>query len=204
MKLRSSAFAAILTVVFAISAAAQAAKQTPAPATSAQAATPVKLAIIDTEAFGNPKVGIKRLVNAFAQLETEFRDRRTEITTMQTRLATLVKEIQDGQKNPATNRQALTDKADQAQALESEIKRKQEDGQRAFERRNKQLMEPINIDIGKAVQAYAKQRGFDLVLDAAKFLGTIMVINQGIDITGAFIADYNSRNPAGAATTVRP
>ena len=41
-----------------------------------------------------------------------------------------------------------------------------------------------------------------MVLDLAKFNGSMMVLNPGIDVTKAFIADYNAKNPATVAPAV--
>ena len=49
------------------------------------------------------------------------------------------------------------------------------------------------------MQAYAKARGLSVVFDVSKMQGVVMVVDGGIDITNAFIADYNTRNPAATA-----
>lgn len=71
---------------------------TPArPAASAPANANVpesKIAFINTEAFGDEKVGITRYVTAIKSLEKEFQPRQTELTTMNTRLKSLADEIQ--------------------------------------------------------------------------------------------------------------
>ena len=57
------------------------------------------------------------------------------------------------------DQKALQAKADQAQQLETEMKRKQEDGKKALDRRIQELTGPVYQDIGSALQAYAKARG---------------------------------------------
>ncbi|MDT5271319.1 MAG: hypothetical protein QOH49_3505 [Acidobacteriota bacterium] len=156
-----------------------------------------KFAIIDTEAFGDTKEGIQRLVAAFQTVEREFKPRRDEITTLKTRYDALVKEINDTKAVAAPA--ALQTKADQASQLEIEIKRKQEDGQKALDKRVQDLTGPVYQDIGNALQAYAKARGLSVVFDVSKMQGVLMVVDGGIDITSAFIAEYNQRNPATTA-----
>ena len=156
-----------------------------------------KFAIIDTEAFGDQKEGIQRLVAAFQTVEREFKPRRDEITALKTRYDALVKEINDTQKVAAPD--ALRAKADQAEALKVEIERKQQDGQKALDKRVQDLTGPVYQDIGNALQAYAKARGLSVVFDVSKMQGVVMVVDGGIDITSAFIADYNARNPASTA-----
>jgi Skp family chaperone for outer membrane proteins len=194
MKFTLSAFIAVLIAAFTISAGAQ----TTTPPVAAPQAVPVKIAIIDTDAFSDSKTGVKKLLAAFSQVEARLKPLRDEIVGMQNRYNTLVTEIQNAQK---ANTAVDPAKVDQAQQLESDIKRKQEDGQKAYERYSKQIVEPVNIEIGKAVEAFSRSKGYDVVLDEAKFAGTMIVLNRGIDITSAFIADYNGKNPATVAAT---
>jgi Skp family chaperone for outer membrane proteins len=194
MKLTFSAIAVLFTGILALSATAQ----TTAPPVTAPQAVPVKIAVIDTDEFNDPKTGVKKLLNALSQVEARLKPMRDEIVAMQTRYNAIATEVQNAQKTGVNVSQA---KIDEAQQLESDIKRKQEDGQKAYTRFSKQLVEPVNIEIAKAVEAYARTKNYDMVLDLAKFVGTMMVLNQSIDITKAFIADYNAKNPAGPAAT---
>jgi len=201
MKFTLSAIFAVLITTFTISADAQ----TTSPPVAAPQAVPAKIAIIDTDVFSDSKTGVKKLLNAFSQVEARLKPLRDEIVAMQTRYNTLATEIQNAQK---ANTRVDPAKVDQAQQLESDIKRKQEDGQKAYERYSKQIVEPVNIEIGKAVEAFSRAKGYDVVLDEAKFAGTMIVLNRGLDITNAFIADYNGKNPSAVATApatpVRP
>jgi Skp family chaperone for outer membrane proteins len=177
------------------------AAQTTTPPVAAPQAVPIKLAVIDTDAFGDPKTGVKRLLDAYNKIEIAIKPKRDELTTLQNRYSALAKEVQDLQKAPNPNTRLIEQKVDEGQTLENDIKRKQEDGQKALERLTRDMTGPINADLANAVQAYAKQRGYDIVLDASKFAGTMILINQALDITDAFIADYNAKNPVAAAPT---
>jgi len=43
------------------------------------------------------------------------------------------------------------------------------------------------------------------VIDIAKLQGSVLVLNQGVDITDGFIMDYNTKNPGTApATPTKP
>ena len=214
--IRTTFFAAALAATAALTASAQTqpAGRPPAPALPRPTAPATggavtvaegKFAIIDTEAFGDQKEGIQRLVAAFQTVEREFKPRRDEIQTLKTRYDSLVKEVNDTKAVAAPA--ALQAKADQASQLEIEIKRKQEDGQKALDKRVQELTGPVYQDIGNALQAYAKARGLSVVFDVSKMQGVLMVVDGGIDITNAFIADYNQRNPAttaAAAPGARP
>lgn len=200
--IRTTFFAAAFAATAALTASAQTQPATRPAAPAAGGAVTVaegKFAIIDTEAFGDQKDGIKRLVAAFQAVEREFKPRRDEIQTLRTRYEALAKEINDTKAVAAPA--ALQTKADQATQLETEIKRKQEDGQKALDKRVQELTAPVYQDIGNALQAYAKARGLSVVFDVSKMQGVVMVVDGGIDITNAFIAEYNTRNPATAAAT---
>jgi Skp family chaperone for outer membrane proteins len=167
-------------------------------------ATPMdsKFAIVDTAEFGDPKTGVTRLTAAFNALDREMKPKRDELQQMQSRYEQLVKEMND----PKAEQTSLPAKADQAENLQKEIKRKQEDGQREMERRAKELTDPIYTELSDALEAYAKQRGVSAVFDISKFRGAMMVVNDQIDITKGFIADYNSKHPVTppAAVPVKP
>ncbi len=206
--IRTTLFAAAFAATAALTASAQTTPARPAPATPAPSGAVTvaegKFAIIDTEAFGDQKEGIKRLVAAFQTVEREFKPRRDEIQTLKTRFDGIVKQISDTQAvaQPAS----LATLRDQAETLKSEIERKQQDGQKALDKRVQDLTGPVYQDIGNALQAFAKARGLSVVFDVSKMQGVVMVVDGGIDITSAFIADYNTRNPAtaSAATPAAP
>ena len=196
--IRTTFFAAAFAATAALTASAQT-QPAARPAAPAGAVTVAegKFAIIDTEAFGDQKEGIKRLVAAFQTVEREFKPRRDEIQGLRTRYDALVKEVNDTRAVAAPA--ALQAKADQAEALKTEIERKQQDGQKQLDKRVQELTGPVYQDIGNALQAFAKARGLTVVFDVSKMQGVVMVVDGSVDITNAFIADYNQRNPAATA-----
>lgn len=205
----ASAFFAAMTVVTANAQAPAAGRPAAgAPPAAARAAAPGgpiadgKVAIIDTAAFADPKAGVTRLVRAFDVVDREFKPRRDEIVQLKTRYDQIVSDINTTK--GVSDEKALQAKADQAESLKSDIERKQQDGQRAIDKRIKELTEPIYQDISTALQAYAKSRGVTVLFDASKMAGVMFVVNDTIDITEGFIAEYNQRNPATAASSSRP
>jgi len=190
MKALFSAIAAILITTAALTARAQ----TTAPPIAQTPAGPTKIGIIDTEAFGDSKAGIKRLLNAYAQVSNELAGIRQQIATKNARYEELAKAAQ--------TRQLTQAEAEEADNLKRDIQRLQEDGQKQADKLARERTGPILNDIGNAIQAYAKQRGFDMVIDVSKFQGAVLVLNQSVDITDAFILDYNTKNPG--TTTATP
>lgn len=205
--IRKTFFAAAVAAFAAVTASAQAPAARPAsPATPQGGAAVVaegKFAVVDTDLFADQKQGIQRLIAAYQTIDREFKPRRDEVMQLQTRYEALVKEINDTK--AVANPQALSTKADQAEALKTEIERKQQDGQKALQKRAQELISPVNQDIQNALQAFARTRGISVVFDLSKLDGVMMVVNpNAIDITGAFVAEYNQRNPATAAASAPP
>ncbi len=197
-------FIAASFIIAAISAVS-AFGQTTVPAVT----QPAKIVVINTAQFDATTGGITKYSAARSALENEFKPTYTEIQTLATRYQTLAGEIENSRKaNPAVpiNQQALQTKADEAQSIEVRIKRLQEDGKIKFEKREQQVMGPILQDIGRAMDDFAKQKGFALILDAAKLEGAGLILAVDlpkVDVTKEFITFYNAR-PATTATTAAP
>ena len=58
---------------------------------------------------------------------------------------------------------------------------------------------PLEEDIGKGLGAFAKQRGINVIIDGSQV--PVVYAADSIDITRAFINDFNSKNPATASVT---
>jgi Skp family chaperone for outer membrane proteins len=202
--IRHTIAAAALAAIAAIAASAQTAQRPAAASAPAQGGTTIaegRFAVIDTDQFADQKDGIKRLVVAYQTLDREFKPRRDSVQQLQTRYEALVKEINDT-KN-VSDPKALAAKSDQADQLKTQIEREQQDGQKALEKRANELLGPVQQDISNALVAFAKQRGISVVFDLSKLGSVVMLVNEKdpINITDAFIADYNQRNPASTAST---
>lgn len=194
-------FAAVLFVaaLFAVSAFAQ----TTQPAAG-------KIGVINTTAFDDDKAGITKYTNAMNTLENEFKPVNTELQTMVTKYQNMQKEIQTLQEQAQkgtvpVNQATIQAKIDEYGKLERDIKFKQEDAKARFTSRQSTLMGPILQDIGKAMQEFAKQKGYMMILDIAKMADAdlILAMDDKADITKEFIVFYNAR-PAGTATATTP
>ena len=209
----------LLVAAFAASAGAQqpagrpAAQPTPTPtATAPAAAAPAavqlpmsKMAVIYTDLFLDQKTGIAKFNSVVNKLNGEFSKTKDELTQMQTRATSLESEINKLREAPAgapVDQRALQAKIDQLDQLKKDIQRKGEDAQAAYNRRRQELFSPLQDEIGKALEAFAKARGINVIIDAAQV--PLLYAADSIDITRAFIADFNSKNPVTAATTTTP
>jgi len=197
---RYFAVVALLTVV-AVSAPAQQKPATPATAPATQQATVAvpdsKIAMIYSDAFLDPKTGIARFNSLLTTLNREFQPRQTELQNLQTRIATLTKEINDTQSVADPN--TIRTKQDQLAQLNTELKRKGEDAEAAYNKRRQDIFNPLQQDIGKALEAFAKARGITVIVDGSQV--PVVYAAESIDITRAFINEFNSKNPATAAVT---
>ena len=200
---RSTTIAAsfIFAALFAVSAFAQ-----------APAAASGRIGLVNTYAFGDDKAGITKYRTAMTTLETEFKPVNDELKTLGTKYTTLGTEIQNLQKTAAAgnaavpvNTSSLQTKIDEFQNLERDIKRKQEDAKARYDRRYQTVIGPIYGDIIKAMNDFAKQKGYAIILDGAKLeeSGLLMGFDDKFDVTKEFVAFYNAR-PAGAATAATP
>ena len=195
----------VFAALFAVSAFGQ----------GAQTASGFKMAVINTAAFDSQE-GIKRYTAAMNALENEFKPLQTEIEGLLTKWNNLGKEIQTIQANAqkastsgATvpfDEKAAQAKVEEYQNLEIQIKRKQEDAKNRLERREPQVMGPIRREIGEALQVFAKQKGYALILDAAKLDGAGLILafdETKVDATKEFITFFNAR-PASTASATTP
>lgn len=192
--LRLTAVSFVFAALFAVSAFAQA--QTAAP----------KIGLVNIYAFGQDKGGITKYVNAMNALETELKPLQTDLQNMVTKIQNLEKEIQTLQnqaKDPKVpiNPTTVNAKVEEYENLKREAKFKQDSATAKYQSRYDVVVGPIWNDIRKAMQEYAKQKGYDVILDGAKLeeAGILLGFNDKVDITTDFIQFYNTR-PAGTAT----
>jgi outer membrane protein len=163
------------------------------------------MAVIYTDLFLDQKTGIAKFNSVVTKLNGEFQKTKDELTQMQARATALESEITKLREAPAgapVDQRALQAKIDQLDQLKKDIQRKGEDAQANYNRRRQELFGPLQEEIGKALEAFAKARGINVIIDAAQV--PLLYAADSIDITRAFIADFNSKNPATAATTTTP
>jgi len=199
---RLIAAVALLTTVATVSVSAQQAKPgATAPVAAAPQTTVAvpdsKMALIYSDLFLDPKTGIARFNTLLTTLNREFQPRQTELQALQTRISTLTKEIDDTQSVADPN--AIRQKRDQLAQLNTDFKRKGEDAEAAYNKRRQDIFLPLQQDIGKALEAFAKARGITVIVDGSQV--PMVYAADSLDITRAFINDFNSKNPATASVT---
>jgi len=198
------AAALLITVTVTASALAQTRPGTPTPRpatpqtpTASNAAIPnSRIAFVDTSMFGDEKNGITRYVNIGKALEREFQPSQTELVNMQTRLKAIADEINRLSANAVVDPKAVQAKRDEGGRLQRDLERKKEDYDARFEKRYQEVMGPLTAEIGKALDQFALQRGITMTLDISKMGPALLTAIPAMDVTQAFIAEFNSKNPA--------
>lgn len=199
--LRAMAAIAFFAVICASSVLAQPKPvATPVPTAPIQSGPlpDAKIALVDTDEFLNEKSGITRLVNAAKKVEGEFLPRRTELQGLQTQIEKLTADLQKAQ--PVQDPKVSAQQQDKIDQLKKDFQRKGEDAQAAYQKRLQEMLGPVYDEIGKALDVYAKAKGITLILDVTKIQG-IVSADGSLDITKAFISEFNTKNPATASLT---
>ena len=192
---------ALLACVFVAHVFAQGPATQPRPqAPAAQVNVPVsKMAVIYSEEFQNAKTGIARFIVTMNKLNAEFQKVQDELTQTAEKLRQAQEEINKLQQTPGTTPAQVQGKIDTLDQQKREYTRKGEDAKAQYQTRYQQLFAPLQDDVGKALDAYGKARGITMIIDGSQT--PILYAAESIDITKAFISDYNSKNPATAQAT---
>lgn len=200
---RLFAAVAFLTAIALSSAYAQGGATRPAapqPTGGGSAQVPdAKIAFIDTGMFSDDKAGITRFVNAMKSLEREFKPRQDELNTMQTKINAIADDIKKTQ--TVADPKATQAKQDEGERLVRELDFKKKDAEAAFQKRYQEVVGPISDDITKSIDGFRAAHGYTMILDINRLaqMGAILSVNESVDVTKVFIAEYNSKNPATAA-----
>jgi len=173
----------------------------PPPATQSTGNVPEsKIALIYSDAFLDTKTGIARYSSLASTLNREFQPRQTEITQLQTRIQQAQDEISKIQAAPQlVDQKSLQAKIDALDQMKKDYQRKGEDAQAAYQKRQQEIFAPLQDDIEKALEAFAKAHGITVIIDGSRV--PLVYAADSLDITRAFINDFNSKNPATASVT---
>ena len=171
--------------------------QTPAGPVNVPAS---KIALIYSDAFLDAKTGIARFGVVVTNLNREFQPRQTELQGLQQKIQALTDDIT--KTAPVADPRTTQTKQDQLDQMKKDFQRKGEDAQVAYDRRRKEMFTPLQDDIGKALEVYAKANNINVIIDGSQV--PLVYAADTLDITRAFINDFNSKNPATAAVTTPP
>ena len=162
-----------------------------------------KVAVIFSEAFQDPKIGIAKFSVLQNQLIAEFKKPQDDLTAAAQRVQSLQDEIAKLQNSAApVDPKTIHAKVDQLDQLRKDSQRKLEDTQAAYQKRRGDLLTPLQEEVGKALDAFAKAHGITLIIDGSQVPGVLFAADS-MDVTKVFISEYNAKNPV-TASTVTP
>jgi len=192
------------TLVACVSAgrvAAQGTQTRPqAPAPPPTANVPVsKMAVIYSVEFQDPKTGIARFTNTLNKLNSEFQKVQDDLNQTPQRLKTLQDEISRLQQAGGATPAQIQAKIDTLDQQRREYTRKGEDAKAQYQRRYQDLFFPLQNEVSKALDEYAKAHGITMIIDGSQ--APILYVAESMDITRAFISEYNLKNPVTAQVT---
>lgn len=153
-----------------------------------------RIAIIYTDFFYDPNNGISRVLNAIKSLDQQFQPRKTEMQRLRQRMEQLTNETSGPA--PDVTPMPVESKRDELEHLKKESQREAEDFQTEYSKRLRDTLNPIFEDLDKAIKSFAQQRGIDLILDGSKMDDALLYMSEGVDLTHAFVAQFNRTNPA--------
>jgi outer membrane protein len=173
---------------------------TAAPQTTSGALPDGKIAVIYSNAFLDQKTGIARFSALVTTLNRELQPWQTELTSMNQKIQQAQDELNKLQSSSVPiDPKSVQAKVEALEQMKKEYQRKAEDAETLAQKRQQEIFAPLQDNIEKALEAYAKQRGITVIIDASR--AAVVYAADSIDITRAFITDFNTKNPATASVT---
>jgi len=191
-----AAFAFVLALAVS-PALAQPRTAAPAPTQSTANVPESKIALIYSDAFLDAKTGINRFTTLINNLNREFQPRQTELQSLQGKIQALTDEI--AKIGAVAQPKEIALKQEQLDQLKKDYQRKGEDAQTAYNKKRTEMFSPLQDDIGKALEVYAKAHNINVIIDGSQV--PLVYAADTLDITRAFVSEFNSKNPATAVVT---
>ena len=167
-----------------------------------QAPANVKIAVIDSRVFYAENGGITKFKNEYQKLGLEFKTDREALQKLVQSVQTLDKELtaMRANKNVPVDPETFRKKQIELDQLSKKLKFDRDSYTERYQRREQELMVPINNDILQKISSFAQSKGFEMVFDRARLQnnGSLLWFKKSADITADFIKYYNAL-PAGTA-----
>jgi Skp family chaperone for outer membrane proteins len=164
------------------------------------------MAVIFSVEFQDPKTGIARFTGTLNRLNSEFQKIQDDLTQTAQRLKTLQDEITRLQQAGGATPAQIQAKIDTLDQQKREYTRRGEDARAQYQKRYQELFSPLQDEVSKALDAYAKAHGITMIIDGSRMAEgdnptPILYVAESMDITRAFISEYNLKNPVTAQVT---
>lgn len=156
---------------------------------------PSRIALIDTTMFVDEKKGIFRYIDAVKSNQPQFAGANAELVNLQNRINALVEDIRKLRTSPQPDARAIQAKQEEGTRLQQDWNMKKQRFDEDYSKKYQQVTGPISEQIGKAMDQFARDRGITMTLDFSKLLPAMLTALPAVDVTDAFIADFNRKNP---------
>ena len=187
----------LLTLLFAGLALAQAqpaaATNTSAPATGTSNGTQV--GVIDIQqAIGASNEGQRD----FGALEKKFEPKRTELTSLQTEIENLKKQL--SAQSDKLNDETRGNLVKQIDTKQKSFQRQMEDAQADFQAQQNEILNRIGSKMMETAVKYAQTHQIGVIIDASSPQSGVLWANEGMNITKPVVDAYNVTSGVPAPT----
>ena len=152
-----------------------------------------KIALVSFEKFADASTGIKDVIAVSEKLEQEFSPHNQELRLLAENYTKLHNEIVQISKmrEPRGLLELFEKKINESELLTCKIITKQDAARSLYDKRESFLREEVNKKIAELLKIFAKEKGYNVVLDSSQ--KNIIIEGEIIDITNEFIQFYNSK-----------
>jgi len=168
-----------------------------APAAAQQAATPLKIGVIDPERIvaesARGKLAVERLNKERDQRLAEGNRMRQEITDLQ-------KRMNDGRLSLGQDK--LKQINDEIEEKTIAIQRYGENAQREMQKLEQEIMDPIEEQILRVINQVGAEQGYTLIFK--KFQSGLVYASEAVDLTPVVIQRFDATPAAAATAPARP
>lgn len=183
----------LFTLIFAFISIASVVAQPPAAAPAGTG----KIGVVNPILFSDskPGAGITRLKTALKTVADATKPQADRMQTDIARYRTIAADVDRLRKATGTAPAILQAKIIEAQDLETSIKRQEEDSKKNYEKQYSDRVSPILNDIFRAMNEYAKAKGYAIILNGPKLEqdDLLMGYDDRYDVTADFITFFNAR-----------
>ena len=159
--------------------------------TSLAAQVGSKVAVVD---IGRVVRECARGAKASAELQIFFDERRGQLEALQNELNDLQQRLQTQER--VLSQSALAELNRDIQSKTTQLGRDQEDAESELQAKQEELIAPVFDAAGAALDAYAREQGYTLILDASNPQSGIVFVEEVADITTEIIRRLDAAEPS--------
>jgi len=162
-------------------------------------APPTKVGVIHIQ---NAILGTKDGQKAAADLQTKFDPKRKELESKQGLIAAAQDRLNKGRNTmSADEREKLIREIDQRTKA---LNRDTEDAQAEMEQEQQKVLGDLGQRLMAVIDKYARDNGYNLILDVSSPQTPVLYISSGIDITQDIVGLYDKATPAAGGAPATP